>query len=243
MHFPPLSIFIICSTAFLTGISRTAIPGLGTLLVPLAAMAMPARVSTGFLLPMLVVGDFTAVFYWRRRIAWPYLVRILPWAAGGVAVGFFAMKLISESVFKPLLGGMIVGIMALDLIRRWVGVELKAENRIFAAVMGILSGAFTMIANAAGPITTIYLLSMGLPKEEFVGTSAVFYWLINLFKLPFSILLGLITWRSFKFDLMMIPLIALGCLIGILSLKRLPQRTFNLVAQVLAFLAGVKLFF
>jgi hypothetical protein len=233
----------ICGAAFLTGFSKSGMPGMGILIPTLAAMAMPARASTGFILPVLIEGDCVAVGYWRRKAAWPSLLRVLPWTALGIVAGYFLMGIISDAVFKPLLGAMILAIVGLDLIRRAAKVELRAESRIVAAVIGILAGAFTMLANAAGPVMTIYLLSMRLSKDEFVGTGAWFYFIINLFKLPFSIALGLVTWSTLLINLELLPLVLVGSLVGVLVMKKLPQKAFNIVAQVLAVVGGVKLFF
>jgi hypothetical protein len=213
------------------------------LLVPLIAMAMPVRASTGFLLLILVEADLMAVLNWKRRVVWAHLFRVLPWTVLGVVVGYFVMRVLDERTFKPILAAMIVGIVALDLLRRWAKIEIAPENRVFSAVVGILAGAFTMVANAAGPIMTIYLLSMNLPKEEFVGTGALFYCIINLVKVPFSVALGLITVSSLKVDLMLLPLIGLGCLAGIFIMRKFPQKAFNVTAQGLAALGGIKLFF
>jgi uncharacterized protein len=243
VEFSPFAIGIVCLTAFLTGMAKTGIQGLGIVLVPLAAMAMPVKASTGFLLPLMVAGDFVAVIYWRRKVVWKRLLGVLPWTALGIVGGFFAMRALSEALFKPLLGGLILAFVALDFLGRRVGFELKPDHRIVVFFVGILAGAFTMMANAGGPIMTIFLLSMALPKEEYVGTTAVFFWLINLFKIPFSISLGLITWPSLRADLFLLPLVLLGCGVGFYSVKKLPQRAFNLVAQVLAALGGLKLFF
>ena len=169
---------------------------MGILIPTLAAMAMPARASTGFILPILIGGDFAAVGYWRRQVSWPRLIRVLPWTVLGVVAGYFLMGVLSDAVFKPLLGAMIIAIVVLDLVRRAAKVDLRTDSPIIAAVIGILAGAFTMIANAAGPVMTVYLLSMGLTKEEFLGTGAWFYLLINLFKLPFSIAMGLVSWST-----------------------------------------------
>ena len=100
-----------------------------------------------------------------------------------------------------------------------------------------------MIANAAGPVMTIYLLSMNMPKEEFVGTGAWFYFIVNLFKLPFSIALGLVTWATLATNLALFPLVLVGSLLGVLAMKRLPQKAFNIVAEALAVAGGVRLFF
>jgi uncharacterized membrane protein YfcA len=243
MHLDLLGIIVVCVAAVLAGISRTGIPGLGMLLVPLVALVMPAMASMGFLLLIFVAADLMSVAYLRRRVAWPRLFRILPWTLVGVFIGYLAMSLVTEAIFKPMVGLMILVVVGLDLLRRRVGMEFALESRKFAAVAGILAGIFTMMANAAGPIMTIYLLSMNLPKEEFIGTSAYFYFSVNLVKVPFSAALGLITWQGLKLDLMLVPLIALGCLFGVLIIKRISQRFFNNLVQGLAVLGGVKLLF
>jgi len=243
VEFSPLGIGIICLTAVLTGMAKTGIQGLGIVLVPLAAMAMPVKASTGFLLPLMVAGDFVAVLYWRREVVWKSLLGVLPWTALGIVGGFFAMRALNEALFKPILGGLILCFVALDFLGRRLGFRLKSGHRFVVFLVGILAGAFTMLANAGGPIMTVFLLSMALPKEEYVGTTAVFFWLINLFKIPFSLSLGLITWASLKVDLLLLPLVFLGCAAGFFCVKKLPQKAFNLVAQVLAALGGLKLFF
>jgi uncharacterized protein len=239
----PGGIAAICGAAFITGFSKTGVPGIGILIPTLAAMAMPARASTGLILPVLIEGDCAAIGYWRRRAAWPSLARVLPWTAAGVVAGYFLMGALSDAVFKPLLGAMILAIVGLDLARRAAGVELRAGSRGLAAAIGILAGAFTMIANAAGPVMTVYLLSMRLSKEDFVGTGAWFYFIVNLFKLPFSVALGLVTWATLKVDLALLPLVLLGGLAGVLVMRRLPQKVFNVLAEALAVLGGIRLFF
>lgn len=239
----PGGIAAVCGAALLTGFSKTGLPGIGMVIPSLAAMAMPARASTGFILPVLIEGDSLAVAFWRRNAAWPRIARILPWTALGVIAGYFLMGALSDAIFRPLLGAMILAVVGLDIARRAAKAEFRADSRLFAAVMGVLAGAFTMLANAAGPVMTIYLLSMGLSKEEFVGTGAWFYFFINLIKLPFSIALGLVTWDTLKADLALAPLVLSGGVAGVLAMRRLPQRIFEVLALVLAVLCGAWLFF
>ena len=243
LNFTLLSIIIIICTAFLTGISRTAIPGIGILLPTLVAITMPARESTGFLLPILIMADLMAVIHFRHTVVWQRLLKILPWTSIGILLGYFIMGLINDSIFKPILGSMIIIFVTIDLIRRKSGIRVSQKNIIFSAIMGCLAGVFTMIANAAGPIMTIYLLSMDLGKDDFVGTNAWFFMIINLIKLPFSASLGLITWNGLKIDFMFAPLIIFGEIIGSIIVKKISQKNFDILAQVLAAIAGFRLFF
>jgi uncharacterized membrane protein YfcA len=218
-------------------------PGLGILLASLVAQVMPARASTGFLLPMLVMADMIAVLHWRRVKAWPYLIRILPWTLIGVVCGWLLMGVMKESIFKPVMGGMILLFVVLDFIRRRRGMDLKPERKVFVALTGILAGTFTMMANAAGPIMSIYLMTMDLPQEDFVGINSWFFCVVNLVKLPFSIGLGLITWDFLKTDLFLYPLIILGAVVGAYAVKRIPRRLFDILVKALVAAAGLKLLF
>jgi hypothetical protein len=107
--------------------------------------------------------------------------------------------------------------------------------------MGFLAGFTTMMANAAGPVMIVYLLAMRLPKIEFVGTSAWFFFIVNWLKVPFSVHLGLITAESIKLDLLMLPFVIIGAVLGIYALKKMPQRVFEIIIQVLAAIAAIKL--
>jgi len=135
--------------------------------------------------------------------------------------------------------------LALDYWRE----QRKGENAQipsywwFAAVLGLFTGITSMMANCAGPIIIIYLLAMRLPKIEFIGTSAWYFLIINWIKVPFSVNLGLITAESLKFNLTLFPLIAIGALAGIMILKRIPQKTFRVIVQVLAAAASLHLLF
>ena len=107
----------------------------------------------------------------------------------------------------------------------------------------MLAGFTTLVANAAGPLMAVYLLAMRLPKMEYVGTGAVFFLVINLFKVPFMVHLDLITGPSFVFNLKLAPAVLAGGLIGRQILGRINQRWFENLALGLALLAGIKLLF
>jgi uncharacterized membrane protein YfcA len=111
----------------------------------------------------------------------------------------------------------------------------------FPPTIGVLSGFTTLIANAAGPLMAIYLLAMRLPKMAFIGTSAVFFLLLNLFKVPFMIGLGLITTESFKFNLVLVPAVIAGAFLGRWILPRVSQVWFERIALFLSAAAGLKL--
>ena len=229
--------------AFLAGVSKTGLPGLGILHVPLMAMVLPARQSTGVLLGMLILGDLFAATYYRRKAEWGHVIRLLPAAFAGIVAGWQAMRFVTNEQLGPIIGIIVLVMLALNYWRTRAGGEEAPipTQWWFAATMGFVAGVTTMMANAAGPIMIIYLLAMRLPKVAFVGTSAWFFFIVNWLKVPFSTNLDLIAPGSIRLDLMMLPLIAAGAIAGILFLRRIPQKAFNSVIQILAAAAAVKL--
>jgi uncharacterized membrane protein YfcA len=228
--------------AFLVGVSKTGIAGIGMLFVVLFARIMPAKQATGIVLPLLCFGDIVAVSSYRQHASWPHLWRLFPWTAGGVVIGYFVMGRIDNADAQLLIGFIVVGLVIVHLYRRVRSGDREVQHGpIFAPVIGILAGFTTLVANAAGSLMAVYLLAMRLPKMEYVGTAAVFFLLINLFKVPFMVHLGLITPASFAFNLKLAPFVLVGALIGKTVLTRINQRWFENLALGLATLAGVKL--
>jgi uncharacterized protein len=237
---------VLAVAALLLGMAKTGVPGLGVLAVPLVAWVMPARASTGLLLPMLILGDCVAVAYYRRHAEWSHVLRLLPWTLAGIGLGCLLLNRMSDAQLRPLIGGIVLLMLGVHGWRQWRagGVALTPPAHwLFAAGMGLLAGATTMLANAAGPIMILYLLSMRLPKIAFLGTSAWFFLIVNCAKVPFSAGLGLITWESLGVNLALAPMVMIGAVAGILVARRLPEKSFAMAAQLLAALAALKLFF
>jgi uncharacterized membrane protein YfcA len=227
----------------MVGMSKTGIPGLGILVVPLMALVLPSRQSTGILLGILILADLFAIIYHRHNAKWPHVLRLLPPAVAGIIVGYFGLKFVSDRQLKPIIGAIVLLMLGLNYWRT-KDKNAKIPSPWWLAVwLGFMAGITTMMANAAGPVMIIYLLAMRLPKTKFVGTAAWFFFAVNWLKVPFSTSLDLMTAASVKLDLMMLPFIAAGALIGIFFLKRIPQRTFTAVVQILAVAAAIKLLF
>lgn len=229
--------------AALVGLAKTGIAGLGVLAVAIFATILPARESVGILLVILIFTDFVAVGVYRRDASWQHLVRLFPWAAAGVVIGAMVFGLMNDRLVRTTIGGILVALVALQLVRRREG-DLPVEenpNRWLVAGAGLSAGFTTMIANAAGPLMVLYLLAMRLPKFTFVGTAAWFFLVLNLFKVPFSLWLGLITPGTFGFSLKLVPFALLGALSGRWVISRMNQRAFETVALILTLVAGVRL--
>ena len=233
---------IVAAGAVLIGVAKTGIPGINMVLVPILASILPARESTGFLLPLLIAGDVFAVIYYKRQVVWRYLAKLIPFSLIGIGVGYFTMRILHDEQIGPLIGIIILAMLALQLFRSVKKLDESVPKGIwFALLMGLLAGFTTMIANAAAPMMAIYLLAMRLPKEQYVGTGAWFYFIVNILKIPLSASLGLITAESLLTGAVLIPAIALGALIGIKLLSRIPQKTFRIIILMITTASAVRL--
>jgi len=236
--------------AFLIGLSKTGIAGLGILTVVIFASVLPPKASVGIVLPILLSADVVAVAAFRRHADWPQLVRLFPWAGAGVVLGYFALGRINDTQTAKLVGGIVLTMVVLhfarqrNLARRAApddDLPLPPAALWFVAVMGLLAGFTTMVANAAGPVMILYLLAVRLPKMAFIGTSAWYFLCLNLFKVPFSISLGLVNMASLGFSLALAPFAVGGALFGRAVLRHIPQKLFEDTALVLTILAGLRL--
>ncbi|HVS53730.1 MAG TPA: sulfite exporter TauE/SafE family protein [Opitutaceae bacterium] len=243
MNLTPAQWAVAILAALIVGVSKTGIGGLGMLAVVLFAQIMPPKQATGAVLPLLCFGDLVAVASYRQHAKWSHLWKLFPWAALGVVAGYFALGRISEHGARVLIGAIVVGLVTLHLARRKMFGHEAEHGAWFAPTIGVLAGFTTLVANAAGPLMTIYLLAMRLPKMDFVGTGAVFFMLLNWFKVPFMVNLGLINAQSFTLNLWLAPVVFFGTWIGRKILVKMNQRVFENIALLLGAAAGAKLFF
>lgn len=229
--------------AICIGISKTGISGLGLVAVTIFANILPAREASGFVLPMLICADLVAVKSYRSHTQWRHLARLFPWTAAGVLLGWLAMGRIDDRQASVLIGVIVLAMVALHVWRMRQGEAHPPESVLFAAFIGILAGFTTLVANAAGPLMALYLLAMRFPKMEWMGTAAVFFFLINLFKVPFMMQLGLIDGASFTGNLVMFPAVLAGAFFGRWLLPKINQKLFESLALWMSLIAGVKLMF
>lgn len=248
MNLDPAQWVVAVLAAVLVGIGKTGVAGIGILPVAIYAQLVPAKQASGLLLPLLIVGDVAAVLSYRHHAQWRHLLRLMPWTAAGVVVGYFAMGRIDDRQARVMTGAIILTLATLHVFRKWrnsrqPGGDAEVKHPVLTPVTGVLAGFTTLIANAAGPLMAMYLLAMRLPKMEFVGTSAIFFLVLNVFKVPFMADLGLINLGSLGANLWLMPAVVVGALLGRKLLVRLNQRWFEYLALSLAAAAGVKLLF
>jgi uncharacterized protein len=225
------------------GIGKSGLAGMSLVHVLIFAFLFGARESTGVVLPMLLIGDVCAVRIFHQHARWDYVRRMLPPACLGVVIAAIVMRGLDESVYKPIIGVTILALTVLQVVRlykpQWFG--RVPHSRWFAWTIGLVAGGATMLANAAGPIFTIYCLAVALPKFELVGTSAWFFFVINAFKVPFSIALGLIHGETLALNAILSPAILAGIFAGRWLTTNIPQRLFDGLLLAFAGVAALRL--
>ncbi len=244
----PISItdwLLLAIAAFGIGITKSGFSGVSMVHVILFAIVFGARDSTGVVLPMLIAGDIFAMSVYGKHANWRYVRRMLLPTLIGVVMGWLMMFRLPEAYYRPLIGAIIFGLTVLQIIRLWKEEWLADVPHAawFAWSMGILVGLTTMLANAAGPVFGLYLLAVGLPKLEFVGTAAWFFLILNIVKIPFSWSLGLIRLDTLALNAVLIPLILLGLWVGTRIIRIIPQRLFDSLILVLTGVASFRFLF
>lgn len=224
-------------SAFTLGAAKTGVPGGGTLAIPMMVLVVgSARYAAAWTAPILSTGDIFAVFYWRRHADARKLLSLIPWVVLGGTFGAFALNL-DEQLLRRMVATIIAAMLILFILQRR---GLLSNVSRGAWIYGIAAGFATVVANAAGPIMNMYLLTRGLSKEQFVATGAWFFFVVNIAKVPIYVWFGLFSAESLVFDLMMAPLVIAGGFAGLWLIHRVPQRVFEWLVVVLT---SVSLYF
>jgi len=238
-HLAPWQWLLGIFSAFMIGVAKTGAPGVGTMIAPLMVLTVgDARFATAWTLPVLSTADVFAVAYWRRQAEARQLFSLIPWVLVGIAGAAAALSL-DEAVIRKIIGAIIVGMLAIYLWRRFSPSPQVAGNPAF---YGICTGFASTLANAAGPVMNIYLLSRKLPKEKFVATGAWFFFVVNLLKAPVYAWHGLYSRESLTFDVLMVPAVLAGALAGRWLIRNIDQSMFEVLVIALTAVSCLFLF-
>ena len=232
---------VILGTAMCIGMSKTGVQGIMLMMVPLMAMAFGAKESTGVILPMLCMADIIAVAYYKRIADWKIVAKLLPTAILGFFLAIGVDNLIPSGQFRQLMGWTLMLALIVMLWSEIFGKENRWMHKWwYAALFGLLGGFTTMIGNAAGPVMSVYLLSMRKEKMEYIGINAWFFLVVNLLKVPLQAFVWEnITWPSFSLNLLMLPVIGIGAFLGIRIVKLFPEKAFRRFVQAVTIISVI----
>lgn len=228
------------TAALVIGLSKAGIKGIAIVNVTLMALAFDAKASTGIVVPLLVVGDIFAVLYYNRHANWWYIARFLPWIIVGILIGVFVGNDLNEFIFKIAMA--IIILLSVVMMYWWDRRKSKnvPTHWAFAGLVGTIAGITTMIGNLGGAFSNIYFLAMRVPKNEFIGTAAWLFLIINLLKMPFHIFVWeTVTLETLLFDLKLIPGIIIGIFVGFRLVKLIREDFYRKMILVLTALGAV----
>lgn len=238
-------VLIVASVALLIGMAKTGINGAGMLAVPLLATVFGGQLSSGIMLPILLLADVLGVWYYHRHASWKHLKILFPWAAVGVVLGTIAGSYINDQVFKVVMAATIVVSVVIMLWLEKLGSADKVpDKKSFAVATGVAGGFTSMVGNLAGSVMSVYLLSVRLPKNAFIGTTAWFFLVVNWFKVPFHVFVWkTIQWNTVLFSLATFPLIILGAYLGIILVRKLTDTMYRWFIIVMTLIAAMGMLF
>ncbi len=243
-HLTQLEWAVALLASFIVGVHKAGIKGIGIILVATFAVLFGGKPSTGILLPLLISGDIFAVFYYHRHAEWKYLFKLLPWMVIGVLLGAWFGEGLSENVFKK---GMAIIILTSVVIMFWWDQRKSSQvpqHWTFSSGMGLVAGFTTMVGNLAGSFSNLYFLAMRSRKKNFIGTTAWLFLFINLFKVPFHVLSwGTIHISSLKLNLILLPALILGFLMGVRFVKLFQETHFRKFILIATAIGAIVIFF
>lgn len=242
---PDLSVLawaLLAAGAVVVGLSKTAIPGAGSLAVAVFAAVLPARTSTATLLVLLIVGDVLALALYRRHADWATLLRLAPAVVLGIVVGAVFLAVADDTGVRRVIGVILLALVVTTLwLRRRAAPTSPGRGAVALVGYGTLGGFTTMVANAGGPVMAMYFLAARFDVKAFLGTAAWFFAIVNVSKVPIAVGLGLLTPQSLLVDLVLVPAVLVGGAIGWRIAGRLSQRAFDLIVLVLTTLTAIYL--
>lgn len=242
----PGELLLALLAAFCIGMSKAGFSGISLISVFIMADLYGAVPSTGIVLPLLIFSDLAVYPAFMKHGSWKPVWKLLPATLFGLAIGWWLLGVMSsEPVARRAIGGCILGMVALQAIRAWKPdlSDRLAASRSFGTAAGFAGGVTTMLANAAGPVIQLYLLSRRLPKMEMLGIGARFFLLVNVLKLPLSGSLDLITAETLGDNLKCLPGVVAGILIGKWLIQRVSQRVFEWMVIGFSVIAACRLLF
>lgn len=234
---------ILCLCSLAIGLSKAGLSGTALFIVPVMAVIFGGKASTGIVLPLLLVADVFAVSYYNRHASWRHILRLLPWALPGILIAAAVGSLISDEIFKRVMAVLILVGIAVMI---WQDLKKKIEVPDFWALgasLGVTGGFATMMGNAAGPVMSLYLLAMRLPKLNFIGTAAWFFFLLNLIKMPFHVFFWhTISGHTLLINLIMAPVVLCGVFLGIKIVKIIPEKAYRILVIAATTISALFLF-
>lgn len=241
--FSLINVILIFTGAFILGLAKAGLKGIDMLNVTIMALVFGGKASTGIVLPLLCAADIAAVIYYHRHAQWKHFWKLLPWMAAGILIGVYTGKDMNEILFRKIMAVIIVITIVIVLLMEFRKNRAVPAHPLFVVTTGMAAGFTTMLGNLAGAFANVYFLAMRMPKNDFIGTAAWVFLVINLFKLPFQVFYWKnITAASLCTDLVLLPALAVGFAAGIKIVKHIRDDNYRKLVMLLTLAGAIVIF-
>ena len=229
----------------LLGLAKGGFSGIGVIAVPMIALAVSPVLAASITLPILIVQDVVSVWAFRKTWDRNVLAVMLPSAAGGIALGYALAAFVKPGAVELAVGAISI---VFAVMRLWAergsasARPAKPEKLPWRGVLaGVTAGFTSQIAHAGGPPFQIYVMPKNLPRDVFIGTSAIFFAVVNWMKVPAYWALGQFTREAMMTALVLLPLAIASTWGGVWLVRRVPAGNFYRIIYVLLIAVGGKL--
>ncbi len=238
-------VLLLVFIGFLIGLSKTSIGGIGMINAALLATILPAKESTGVLLVLLITGDLFAIGVYKKHVEWRMLQKLIGPVIVGVLAGVYFLSHSTDQSLKKTIGWIVLILVVLypisqRLQSRDFDISLKYPKPL-RIILGSAAGFMSMVANSGGPPMSIYLLMRRNTVMNFLGNTAWFFFAVNVFKLPFTLGLGLLDFQSFQYIFPALPAVPVGAIVGRKIVSKIDLELFQKITLVTAAIVGVNL--
>jgi uncharacterized protein len=231
-------------SAVLVGVGKSGLNSISLIIVTTLAWVFGSKISTGILLPLLIVGDILALSYYKKTVDWRAIWRLLPWIVAGIVLGAWIGKDLNEVFFKRMMAIIVLIIVVMLFWFEKRPLKTVPTSIWFSSIMGIGTGFTSMVGNQAGGFANVYLLSMRLSKSHFMGTLAGLFLFVNCIKVPFHVFIWhTINAHSVVINVVLVPFLIVGFFIGINIVKRIAEERYRQVILWLTAAATVFVLF
>ncbi len=224
----------------LLGLAKGGFAGIGILGVPLMALMISPVQAAAILLPILLVQDVVSVWVFRRERDDRVLMQMLPGAALGIAAGYALAALVSVAMVELAVGAITL-VFAIQRMRAGAAALATEATTWRGVVMGAASGFTSQIAHAGGPPFQMHVVPLKLDRDRFIGTSAIFFAVVNWMKVPAYWALGQFSTVNMQTALVLMPLAIASTWAGVWLVKKVDAVNFYRIIHVLMLVVGAKL--
>lgn len=232
--------FAAVPAVILLGLSKGGFAGVGTAATPLLALYLPPFEAAAFLLPVLITQDIISVYFYRRDWDATNLKIMLPGALAGMTLGWLLASSISDNAVRIAVG--LIGVVfVMHVFSHRSSVEPGTTSPARGAFWGCVSGFTSFMTQSGGPPFQIYMLPLRLPKLVLVGTTAIFFAILNALKIGPYALLGQFTGVNMWTSLVLLPVAIAANVAGIWLVRHTPTGLFYNIAYALLLVISVAL--